>query len=69
LDDDGDDVSDPVNRQVEVHEEAGELIAGALLPILRRVADLVAAEPAGPMGRATSNGSRSRRSSGAPPAA
>jgi len=69
LDDDGDDVPDPVNRPVEVQEEAGELIAGALLPILRRVADLVAAEPAGPVGRATINDFRSCRSSGAPPAA
>jgi len=34
-----DDVLDRINRPVEVHEEAGELIAAALLPILRRIAD------------------------------
>ena len=45
-----DDVLDPINRPVEVHEEAGELIAASLLPILRRIADVVVAGSAGPMG-------------------
>lgn len=35
-----DDVLDPIGRSAEVHKEAGELIAGALLPILRRVVAL-----------------------------
>ncbi len=37
---DDDDVPDPIGRPLEAHEEAGELIAGALLPLLRRIADL-----------------------------
>jgi protein-tyrosine-phosphatase len=32
--DDGDDVPDPINGPPEAHEDAGELIAAALLPIL-----------------------------------
>jgi protein-tyrosine phosphatase len=36
-----DDVPDPINRPVEVHEEAGELIAAALLPVLERLASLL----------------------------
>lgn len=36
-----DDVPDPINRALEVHEEVGELIVSALLPILSRLADLV----------------------------
>jgi protein-tyrosine-phosphatase len=35
-----DDVPDPIGQPVEVHEEVGQLIAEALLPILRRIADL-----------------------------
>jgi protein-tyrosine-phosphatase len=35
-----DDIADPIDRPAEVHREAGELVAGALLPILRRVASL-----------------------------
>jgi protein-tyrosine-phosphatase len=45
-----DDVPDPIGKPVEAHEEAGELIAAALLPILRRLADLVAAGEAGQRG-------------------
>jgi protein-tyrosine-phosphatase len=37
---DGDDVPDPIGCPVEAHEEAGELIVTALLPILRRIATL-----------------------------
>src|SRR3954453_11743193 len=61
----GDDVPDPVNRPLEVHEEAGDLIAGALLPILHRIADLVTA---GPVGRTVINGSDTSDKSSAPPA-
>jgi protein-tyrosine phosphatase len=32
-----DDVPDPIGRPVEVHLEAGELIAGALIPVLARI--------------------------------
>jgi len=39
---DDDDVVDPIDRPVEVHEEAGELIAAALIPVLARLAALVA---------------------------
>ncbi|TFV53712.1 hypothetical protein [Blastococcus sp. TF02A-35] len=35
-----DDVRDPIGKSAEVHEEVGELIAGALLPLLGRLADL-----------------------------
>jgi protein-tyrosine phosphatase len=35
-----DDVPDPISGPVEAHEEAGELIAGALLPLLGRIAAL-----------------------------
>jgi protein-tyrosine phosphatase len=35
-----DDVLDPINRPVEVHQEAGELIAASLLPILGRLVNL-----------------------------
>jgi protein-tyrosine-phosphatase len=35
-----DDIRDPIGRPVEVHEEVGEAIAAALLPVLRRLADL-----------------------------
>jgi protein-tyrosine phosphatase len=40
-DPDGDDVPDPINRAIGAHEEVGGLIAAALLPVLRRIADLV----------------------------
>jgi protein-tyrosine phosphatase len=46
---DGDDVTDPIGRPVEVHQEVGEAIAEALLPILRRLADL--ATPASASGQ------------------
>ena len=36
-----DDIRDPVGLPVEVHEEVGVAIAEALLPVLRRLADLV----------------------------
>jgi protein-tyrosine phosphatase len=35
-----DDVRDPIGEPITVHEEVGEAIAGALLPVLRRIADL-----------------------------
>lgn len=35
-----DDVPDPINRALEVHEEVGDLVVSALLPILSRLADL-----------------------------
>ena len=35
-----DDVRDPIGHPVEVHAEAGEAIVEALLPVLRRVAEL-----------------------------
>lgn len=35
-----DDVPDPIDRPAEVHEQAGELIVSALLPLLRRLAHL-----------------------------
>jgi protein-tyrosine-phosphatase len=38
-----DDVRDPIGRPVEVHEEVGEAIAQALLPVLRGFAALVSA--------------------------
>jgi protein-tyrosine-phosphatase len=37
---DGDDILDPIHLPVEAHQEAGELIAAALLPLLERIADL-----------------------------
>jgi protein-tyrosine-phosphatase len=43
----GDDVSDPIGRPVEMHQEVGEAIAEALLPILRRLAYLAAPEGGG----------------------
>jgi protein-tyrosine-phosphatase len=45
-----DDIRDPVGQPLEVHQEVGESIAEALLPILRRVAALVTAGPAGEPG-------------------
>lgn len=41
-----DDVPDPINRPLEAHEETGELIVAALLPLLRRIADLHAPQSA-----------------------
>jgi hypothetical protein len=38
------DVRDPIGHPPEVHLEAGEAIADALLPPLRRLAELVPAE-------------------------
>ena len=38
---DDDDVRDPIGQPVEVHEEVGVAIAEALLPVLRRLADLI----------------------------
>ncbi len=35
-----DDVPDPIGRPVEVHEEVGEVIVAAVLPLLRRIAGL-----------------------------
>jgi protein-tyrosine phosphatase len=40
-----DDVPDPIGRPVEAHDEAGELIVEALLPLLRRIASLHVAQP------------------------
>ena len=36
----GDDVADPINRPVEAHQEAGDAIAEALIPLLDRLASL-----------------------------
>lgn len=41
VDDGEDDVPDPINRPIEAHQLAGELIVAALLPVLRRFAALV----------------------------
>ena len=38
---DDDDIRDPIGLPVEVHEEVGLAVAEALLPILRRLADLI----------------------------
>jgi protein-tyrosine-phosphatase len=35
-----DDVPDPINLPLEMHQQAGEIIAGALVPFLRRIAAL-----------------------------
>jgi protein-tyrosine-phosphatase len=35
-----DDVRDPIGQPLEVHEEVGEMIVEALLPLLRRIAEL-----------------------------
>ncbi|MGY1604663.1 arsenate reductase/protein-tyrosine-phosphatase family protein [Geodermatophilus sp. SYSU D00815] len=40
-----DDVLDPINLPLEAHQEAGDLVAAALLPLLERFADLVADDP------------------------
>lgn len=37
---DDDDVPDPIGQPMSVHEHVGELIVGALLPVLGRIADL-----------------------------
>ena len=37
---DDEDVPDPIGGPLEAHQEAGDLIAGALLPLLRRIVDL-----------------------------
>lgn len=37
---DGDDVPDPMGRSLEIHEEVGRLIVGALVPVLDRIAGL-----------------------------
>lgn len=42
-----DDVPDPINRPFEAHEAAGELIAGALLPLLQRIAALLSCDGGG----------------------
>ncbi|MGY1618327.1 hypothetical protein ACI797_16430 [Geodermatophilus sp. SYSU D00691] len=38
---DDDDVPDPINRPLEAHQTAGDLIAESLLPLLQRFAELV----------------------------
>ena len=38
---DADDIRDPIGEPVEVHEEVGLAVAEALLPVLRRLADLI----------------------------
>ena len=53
-----DDVRDPISQPLEVHAVVGEVIVGALLPVLGRVASLV---PPGTNGMITSG------SDGAPP--
>jgi len=56
-----DDIRDPIGRPVEVHDEVGEAIAAALLPVLRRLGALTAvgqtrpAGPVGPVGRGKSS--------------
>ena len=35
-----DDVRDPIGQPLEVHQEVGDSIVGALLPVLRRIAEL-----------------------------
>ncbi len=47
-----DDILDPINLAVEAHQEAGELIAAALLPLLQRFAGLgMAGADGAPSGR------------------
>ena len=41
-----DDVPDPINRPLDAHQEAGELIAASLIPLLDRVAALTDGDPA-----------------------
>ena len=41
-----DDVRDPIGLPVDVHAEAGEAIVESLLPILRRLAELIGTRPA-----------------------
>ncbi|RFU21299.1 arsenate reductase/protein-tyrosine-phosphatase family protein [Geodermatophilus marinus] len=36
----GDDIGDPIGLPVEAHQEAGEAVAGALVPVLARIATL-----------------------------
>jgi hypothetical protein len=36
-----DDIRDPIGLPIEVQEEVGEAIAGALLPVLRRLTQVV----------------------------
>lgn len=36
-----DDVRDPIGQPLEVHDEVGTVIVGALLPVLRRIAGVV----------------------------
>ncbi len=36
----GDDIRDPINQPLEVHQEVGEAIAAALIPLLGRIAAL-----------------------------
>jgi protein-tyrosine-phosphatase len=45
-----DDVPDPIRGPIEAHEEAGELIVAALLPLLRRLAQLVPVGSPGSVG-------------------
>jgi protein-tyrosine-phosphatase len=40
-----DDIRDPIGQPIAVHEEVGEAIAAALLPVLRRLADLRPGRP------------------------
>jgi protein-tyrosine phosphatase len=35
-----DDVPDPIDQPLEAHQHAGELIAGALRPVLARIVEL-----------------------------
>jgi protein-tyrosine-phosphatase len=63
-----DDVLDPIGQPVEVHEEAGEAIAAALLPVLRRLAGLASTDRAGRVGPMGRGESPTREDSGAPPA-
>ena len=40
-----DDIRDPIGQPIAVHEEVGEAIAAALLPVLRRLSDLRPGRP------------------------
>ena len=58
-----DDIRDPIGRPVDVHEEVGDAITEALLPVLRRFAALLLAADARPAGRMRPVGRGERSSS------
>jgi protein-tyrosine phosphatase len=50
-----DDVPDPIGRPLEAHQDAGDLIVAALIPIMQRLVELAKAVPVGTPAHSTAS--------------